>query len=212
MVEAKQSVPHFYVSHEYDMAGVLELRKQLNALLPENEKLSVNDFVLKAVALALRSFPNLNASVDLQKNEIVQFGHVNIGVAVAVENGLLTVVCRDTDAKSLRQISLEVKTMAGRAREGKVRPDEIEGSTFSISNLGMYGLDSFAAIINPPEAGILAVGAVRQAAVVVNGEVKVGMRMKATLSADHRVTDGAEGAQFMQGMAAYLEQPLKLLV
>jgi pyruvate dehydrogenase E2 component (dihydrolipoamide acetyltransferase) len=212
MTEVKQQVPHFYVSHEYDMKAVIDLRKQVNALLPEAEKISVNDFVVKAVALALRTFPNLNATVDTQKNEVIQYGHVNIGVAVAVENGLLTVVCRDADMKPLRLIGSEVKTMATKARQGKVRPDDIEGSTFSISNLGMYDVEDFIAIINPPEAAILAVGSAREVPVVVDGEVKPGVRMKATISVDHRVSDGAEAARFMQFLAQYLEQPLRLMV
>ena len=210
MVEAKNQVPHFYVSHEYDMAPVMELRKQINAMLPDNEKLSVNDFILKAVALTLRQFPNLNAS--LQGSEILRHGQVNVGVAVAVDGGLLTVVCRDTDRKPLRQISTEVKTMAGRAREGKVRPEDIEGSTFSVSNLGMFDVENFIAIINPPEAAILAVGSVREVPVVKNGQIVPGMRMKATVSVDHRVSDGAEAARFMQAMTPYLEEPLRLML
>ena len=210
MVEAKNQVPHFYVSHEYDMAPVMELRKQINAMLPDNEKLSVNDFILKAVALTLRQFPNLNAS--LQGSEILRHGQVNVGVAVAVDGGLLTVVCRDTDRKPLRQISTEVKTMAGRAREGKVRPEDIEGSTFSVSNLGMFDVENFIAIINPPEAAILAVGSVREVPVVKNGQIVPGMRMKATISVDHRVSDGAEAARFMQAMAPYLGEPVRLML
>ncbi len=210
MVESKTQLPHFYVTHEYDMAPVMELRKQLNALLPENEKLSVNDFILKAAALALRQFPNLNAS--LKEGAILRHGQVNMGVAVAVEGGLLTIVCRDADRKPLRLISIEVKTMAGRAREGKVRPEEIEGSTFSVSNLGMFDVEDFIAIINPPEAAILAVGSVREIPVVKNGQVVPGMRMKATISVDHRVSDGAEAARFMQAIATYLEEPLRLVV
>lgn len=212
MVEAKQQVPHFYVTYEYDMGAVIALRKQLNTLLPEDEKLSVNDFILKAVALTLRDYPNLNASIDLQKSEIVQHGDINIGVAVAVENGLLTVVCRNADFKSLRQISIEVKTMASRARDGKVKPDDIEGSTFSISNLGMFNVYEFIAIINPPEAAIMAIGAAQEMPVIVNGEVKSGMRMKATISVDHRVSDGAEAARFMQALAPFLEEPHRLLL
>jgi pyruvate dehydrogenase E2 component (dihydrolipoamide acetyltransferase) len=161
MTEAKQQVPHFYVSHEYKMEALMALRKQVNALLPETEKVSVNDFLIKAVSLALREFPNLNASVNTQKNEIIQHGAVNMGVAVAVEGGLLTIVCRDTDLKPLRQVATEIKTLVGRARDGKVRPDDIEGSTFSISNLGMYDVENFR-LINPPEAAILAVGSVRK--------------------------------------------------
>lgn len=210
MKEAKQQVPHFYVTSEYNLEPVMLLRKQINDMLPEGEKLSVNDFIIKAAALTLRQFPNLNASLD--GDEIVRHGQVNIGVAVAVEGGLLTVVSRDTDRKSLRQISVEVREMVSRARSGKVRPDDIEGSTFSVSNLGMYDVEHFIAIINPPEAGILAVGSAREVPVVREGEIVPGMMMKATISVDHRVSDGAEAAQFMQALTAYLHEPLRLLV
>lgn len=210
MVESHQQVPHFYVTHEYDVEALLGIRKQINETLPDDEKLSVNDFIVKGVALALREFPNLNAS--LTGGEIIRHGAVNIGVAVAVPGGLLTVVSRDSDQKPMRLLSKEIREMVARARAGKVRPEDIEGSTFSISNLGMYDVDEFTAIINPPEAAILAVGSARQVPVAVNGELKVGTRMKATLSADHRVTDGAEAAQFLQGLAKYLEQPLRLLI
>ena len=210
LVEVKQQVPHFYVTHDYKMEAVMEMRKQINGMLPEGEKLSVNDFLVKAVALALREFPNLNAS--LNGDAVLRHGAVNVGNAVAVEGGLLTVVCKDADQKSLRQISLEVRGMAGRVREGKVKPDDIEGSTFSISNLGMYDVEHFIAIINPPEAAILAVGSALEVPVVENGEIKPGWRMKATISVDHRVSDGAEAAQFMQALAKYLEKPLRLLL
>lgn len=210
MQEAKQQVPHFYVTHEYEMAAVMDLRKQANALLPDDEKISVNDFILKAVALALRQYPNLNAS--LQGDQVVRHGQVNVGVAVAVEGGLLTVVNRDTDRKPLRQIASEVRTTVARAREGKVRPEDIEGSTFSVSNLGMFDVEHFIAIINPPEAAILAVGSVREVAVVKDGVVQPGLRMKATISVDHRVSDGAEAAQFLQALALYLEEPLRLML
>jgi len=210
MTESKQQLPHFYVTHEYDMEALLGLRKQVNALLPEEEKLSVNDFIVKAVGLCLQRFPNLNAS--LKEGQLVRHGSVNVGVAVAVEGGLLTIVTRATDAKPLRTLSGEIRDLVSRARSGKVRPDDIEGSTFSISNLGMYDVEHFIAIINPPEAAILAVGSAREVPVVKDGQVTAGLRMKATLSADHRVTDGAEAAQFMQALADYLEQPLRLLV
>jgi pyruvate dehydrogenase E2 component (dihydrolipoamide acetyltransferase) len=212
MTEVKQQVPHFYVTHEYEMAAVMALRKQVNGLLPEGEKTSVNDYIVKAVALALREFPNLNASLDEANNQIVHHGQVNVGVAVAVENGLLTVVCKTTDLKSIRLISREVKEMALRAREGKVRPADIEGSTFSVSNLGMFDVESFIAILNPPEAAILAVGSARQVPVVEDGDIKPAWRMKATISVDHRVSDGAEAAQFLQALAKYLEEPLRLMV
>jgi pyruvate dehydrogenase E2 component (dihydrolipoamide acetyltransferase) len=210
LVESKQNLPHFYVSHEFKMDSLMSIRNQLNGYLPEGEKLSVNDFIVKATALSLRQFPNLNAA--LTGTEIVHYGHINIGVAVTVEGGLLTVVCKDADQKSIRQISFEVKTMAARVREGKVKPDDVEGSTFSTSNLGMYDVEDFIAIINPPEAAILAIGSAREMAVVESGQIKSGWRMKATISVDHRISDGAEAAQFMQAMSGFLENPARLLI
>jgi pyruvate dehydrogenase E2 component (dihydrolipoamide acetyltransferase) len=178
--------------------------------LTEEEKLSVNDFIVKAVALTLRQFPNLNAK--LMGDKIIRFGAVHVGVAVAVEGGLLTIVCKDADQKPLRQIAVEIKGMAKRVREGKVKTDDIEGSTFSISNLGMFDVESFVAIINPPETAILAIGSAKEVPVVENGEIKPGWRMKVTISVDHRISDGAEAAQFLQGLARFLEQPLYLLM
>lgn len=210
MVESKQQVPHFYVTRAYKMEKVMELRKQLNIYLPDDQKLTVNDFVIKAVALTLRQFSNLNATINGE--EITRYGHVNIGVAVSIEGGLLTITVKDADQKTLRLISMEVREMAARVRAGKVRTEDIEGSTFSISNLGMYDVDEFIAIINPPEAAILAIGSAQQVPVVEDGQVKVGVRMNATISADHRVTDGAEAARFMQALAAYLEDPLRLVL
>ncbi|RPI94593.1 MAG: 2-oxo acid dehydrogenase subunit E2 [Chloroflexi bacterium] len=210
MTESTTSVPHFYVTHEYKMDALMAMRKQINEYLGEDEKVSVNDFIIKAVALTLREFPNLNASFAGDK--VIRHGAVNVGVAVAVEGGLLTVVNRNTDQQPLRAISSEVKRMVAGAREGKVKPDDIQGSTFSISNMGMFDVENFAAIINPPEAGILAVGSARQVPVVENGEVKVGWRMKVTISVDHRVSDGAEAAQFLQKLAEFLENPVRMLV
>jgi len=210
LVESKQTIPHFYVTHEYKMEAVMEMRKQINAYLPDNEKVSVNDFIIKAAALTLRQFPNLNAT--LKGNEIIQFGHVNVSVAVTVPGGLMTVVVKDADAKSLRQISGEIKAMAGRARDGKVKPEDVDGSTFSTSNLGMYDVEEFIAIVNPPEAAILAIGSAKETPVVEGGQIKIGSRMKATISVDHRVSDGAEAAQFMQAMAGFLENPVRMLV
>ncbi|MBI3164839.1 MAG: 2-oxo acid dehydrogenase subunit E2 [Chloroflexi bacterium] len=210
LVESKQTIPHFYVTHEYKMEAVMEMRKQINAYLGDNEKVSVNDFIIKATALTLRQFPNLNAA--LKGNEIIQFGHVNVGVAVTVPSGLMTVVVKDADAKSLRQISGEIKAMAGRAREGKVKPEDVDGSTFSTSNLGMYDVEDFIAIVNPPEAAILAISSAREVPVVEGGQIKAGWRMKATISVDHRVSDGAEAAQFMQALAGFLENPVRMLV
>jgi len=210
LVESKTTIPHFYVTHEFKMDALMDMRKQVNAYLPDNEKVSVNDFILKAVALSLRQFPNLNAT--LKGNDIIQFGHVNVGVAVTVPGGLMTVVVKDTDQKTLRQISGEVKAMASRAREGKVKPEDVDGSTFSTSNLGMYDVEEFIAIVNPPEAGILAISSAREVPVVENGQIKAGWRMKATVSVDHRISDGAEAAQFMQALAGFLENPVRMLV
>ncbi|MHB8777851.1 MAG: dihydrolipoamide acetyltransferase family protein [Anaerolineales bacterium] len=210
LVESKATIPHFYMTHEFKMDALMDARRQINSFVPDNEKVSVNDFVLKGVALSLRQFPNLNATLNGDK--IVQFGHVNVGVAVTVPGGLMTVVVRDTDQKTLPQISAEVKAMAARAREGKVKPEDVDGSTFSTSNLGMYDVEDFIAIINPPEAGILAISSAREVPVVEGGQIKAGWRMKATISVDHRVSDGAEAAQFMQKLAEYLENPVRMLV
>jgi pyruvate dehydrogenase E2 component (dihydrolipoamide acetyltransferase) len=215
MAESKNSIPHFYVTHEYKADALVALRSQYNQIVPENEKLSVNDFIVKAVALALRQYPNLNAT--LNGNSVLRHGQVNIGIAVSVEGGLLTIVCREADQKPLRQISGEVKAMAARVRAGKVKPEDIEGSTFSISNMGMYEVENFAAIINPPEAAILAVGSARQVPVVAGADGRppdlgIGWRMKTTISVDHRVSDGVEAAKFMQALAVYLEEPLRLII
>lgn len=210
LVESKQNLPHFYVTREYKMDALLELRKQTNAYLPEGEKLSVNDFMLKAVALTLRQFPNLNAKLD--GTNIIRRGAINVGVAVTIDGGLMTVVCKDTDMKPLRVISAEVKAMAQRARDGKVKPEDVDGSTFSTSNMGMYDVENFAAIINPPEVGILAIASAREVPVVEGGQVKVANRMKATISVDHRVSDGAEAAKFMQALGTFIEEPLRLML
>jgi pyruvate dehydrogenase E2 component (dihydrolipoamide acetyltransferase) len=210
MSAAKQQIPHFYVTHKYDVAGLIALRKQINGLIPEQDKISLNDFIIKAVALTLRQYPNLNAS--LQGDQVVHHGQVNIGVAVAVEGGLLTVVCHNSDRKPLRQIATEVRTKVSRARQGKVRPEDIEGSTFSVSNMGMYDVEHFVAIINPPEAAILAIGSARQVPVFKDDEIVPGWRMKATVSVDHRISDGVEAAQFLKTLALYLEEPIRLLL
>ncbi len=210
MTEAKQTIPHFYVTTEIDMGAALDLRQQINALLPEERKVSVNDLVVKAAALALRQFPNLNASFAGDK--VIHKGHVNVGIAVAVEGGLLTVVVHDADQKPLAQIAAEAKAKIARARAGKVQGADIEGSTFSVSNLGMYDVDNFIAIINPPEAAILAVGSTREVPVVKNGALVPGQRMRLTCAADHRVSDGAEVARFLQAVKQPLEEPLRLVL
>ncbi len=210
MLESKLSVPHFYVTTEVDMAPALALRKEINALLDEDQKISVNDMIVKAAGLALRAFPNVNASFAGQK--LVRHTRINVGSAVAVEGGLTTVVQKDTDISTLSKIAADNKVMIGRAREGKIHPDDVQGGTFTVSNLGPWDVENFIAIINPPEAAILAVSTARQVPVVVDGEISVGVRMKATISADHRVTDGAEAAQFLQHFKQLLESPMRLLI
>ncbi len=210
MTQSKTTVPHFYVTSEIDMAAALDLRKQVNAALPDEEKVTVNDLIVKAAALALRDFPNLNAAYAGDK--LVRYNHINIGTAVAVEGGLLTVVQKNTDTSTLSKVAADNKTMIARARDGRVKPDDVEGATFTISNLGAFDVDHFIAIINPPDAAILAVGSAKQMPVVVDGELTIGLRMKATISADHRVTDGAEAARYLQTLKALLENPLRLLL
>jgi len=210
MTESKTTVPHFYVTSEVDMEAAMALRKEINAALPAESKVTVNDLIVKATALALRDFPNLNASYA--GNELVRYNNINIGTAVAVEGGLLTVVQKNTDKAKLSTIAADNKAMIGRARDGRVKPDDIQGATFTTSNLGAFDVDNFIAIINPPDAAILAVGSARMVPVVVDGELTVGTRMKMTISADHRVTDGAEAAQFLQTVKALLESPLLLLL
>jgi pyruvate dehydrogenase E2 component (dihydrolipoamide acetyltransferase) len=210
MTQSKQQAPHFYVTSEIDASPLVSFREELNALLPEEDKTSINDFVVKAAALTLAEFRNLNASI--QGDQVVRHGSVNIGVAVALEEGLLTVVARDADRKPLQALGREIREMVARARQGRVRPEDVEGSTFSVSNMGMYDVDHFIAIINPPEAAILAVGSVREEPVVREGQLAVGKRMKLTLSADHRVTDGVEAARFLQSLRRILEHPLRLVL
>jgi pyruvate dehydrogenase E2 component (dihydrolipoamide acetyltransferase) len=210
MVESKTTVPHFYVTTEIDMGPALVLRKQVNASLPDDRKVSVNDLIVKAAALTLRDFPNLNTTFAGDK--IIRHKRINVGSAVAIEGGLSTVVQKDTDTSTLSTVAADNRAMIARAREGKIRPDDVEGGTFTVSNLGIFDVDHFIAIINPPEAAILAVGSAREVPVVVDGQLAVGTRMKATISADHRVTDGAEAAEFMQRLKELLEQPLRLLV
>ncbi len=205
-----QFVPHFFVTSEIDMGPVLALRKQLNAGLTDDQKITVNDLVVKAAALALREFPNLNT--HFYGDKLVRHKRINIGIAVAVENGLINVVCKDADRRTLTDMSVKNKEMIAGAREGKVKPDDVEGATFTVSNLGAYDVEHFLAIINPPEAAILAVGSALEVPIVENGEIKIGVRMKATISVDHRVSDGAEGAQYLQRLKELLENPMRLLI
>lgn len=206
--ESKLSAPHFYVTMEVDMARAVALREELARA--EGLKVSVNDLVLRACARALVRFPAVNASWT--DEAVVTHADVHLGVAVALPEGLVTPVVRHADRKGVLDIGREVKELAARARERKLKPEEYGGSTFTVSNLGMMGVSAFTAIINPPEAAILAVGAVRTVPVVVDGRVEVGERMSVTLSADHRVVDGALAAAFLQEVRRLLESPISLFV
>ncbi len=203
-------VPHFYLTVEIDMGEAMALRKRINERFADRGiKVSPNDLIIKAVAAALRRHPFVNASWT--GDAIRLYDAVHIGVAVAVDEGLITPVVRDADRKGVGEIATEVRELAGRGRDKKLKPEEYSGSTFSISNLGMFGIEQFTAVINPPEAAILAVGAVEDRVVAVNGEVAVRPRMHVTLTCDHRVIDGATGAQFLQTLKGYLEDPMMMI-
>ncbi len=208
LAESKFTAPHFYLTMEIDMDNAIEARKAVNA--SGEVKISFNDFVVKAVAMALRKHPKVNAS--WLGDKIRYYNYINVGVAVAVEEGLLVPVVRNTDQKGLAQISDEVRIFAGKAKDKKLQPADWEGNTFTISNLGMFGIDEFTAIINAPDACILAVGGIKQTPVVKNGQIVVGNVMKVTLSCDHRVVDGAVGSAFLQTVKANLENPVNMLV
>lgn len=208
--ESKQTVPHFYLTVESRIDALLEARKKVNDEADGKYKLSVNDFVIKACALALKKVPQANAAWT--DEAILKFENADISVAVATPNGLITPIVKEAENKSLASISTEVKDLAKRARDGKLAPHEFQGGTFSVSNLGMYGITEFSAIINPPQACILAIGAGIEKPVVNNGRIEVGTTMKVTLSCDHRVVDGAVGAEFLQAFQNYIENPVLLFV
>ena len=208
LVESKFSAPHFYLTMSIDMDAAVAARGRLNEL--SKIKISFNDIVIKAVAVALKQHPKVNSSWLEDKIRINH--HVNIGVAVAVEEGLLVPVVRFADTKPLSQIATEVKDFAERARNKKLQPADWEGNTFTISNLGMFGIEEFTGIINPPDACLLAIGGITQTPVVKNGEIKIGNVMKVTMSCDHRAVDGATGAAFLQTLKSLLEEPLRMLV
>ncbi len=212
MTEAKQHVPHFYATVEVRMDAAMALRKQLNGQLEdEGVKLSVNDFVMKACAVALRSYPNLNALYTTRGVELHE--KVNMAMAVALDQGLITPVIRDIGSKGLAAISGESKDLATRARDGKLQPDEYQGGTITVSNMGMFGIESFTAIINPPQAAIVAVSSIaRRPDYDENGEVVPASMMKLTLSADHRIANGRDGAMYMAEVKRVLENPVMLMV
>ena len=206
--ESKFTAPHFYVTMDIDMDNAIAARKAMNA--SGEVKISFNDLVVKATALALKKHPAVNSS--WMEDFIRINDHVHIGVAVAIEDGLLVPVLRHADQMALSHISTSVKDLAGKAKDKKLQPSDWEGNTFTISNLGMFGVEEFTAIVNPPDAGILAVGGIKQVPVVKDGQVVPGNVMKVTLSLDHRVADGASGAAFLQSLKAYLENPVTMLV
>ncbi|TPE46322.1 pyruvate dehydrogenase complex dihydrolipoamide acetyltransferase [Pontibacter mangrovi] len=208
LAESKFSAPHFYLTMEIDMDKAIEARTSINEVAPV--KVSFNDLVIKAAAAALRQHPAVNSS--WLGDKIRYNKHINIGVAVAVEEGLLVPVVRNADYKSLSAISAEVKDLGGKAKSKKLQPSDWEGNTFTISNLGMFGIEEFTAIINPPDACIMAVGGIKQIPVVKNGNIQIGNVMKVTLSCDHRVVDGAVGSAFLQTFKNLLENPVRILV
>ncbi|MEJ5153687.1 pyruvate dehydrogenase complex dihydrolipoamide acetyltransferase [Gluconobacter wancherniae] len=211
LTESKTQVPHFYVSVDIELDELLALRAKLNATSQDNAyKISVNDMMIKAVALALRKLPGLN--VQFTDAETLHFENIDISMAVSITDGLITPIIRGADSKSLREISRETKDLAKRARAGKLKPDEFQGGTFSISNMGMFGVRDFAAIINPPQAGILAIASGEKRAVVKDGQIAIATVMTATLSVDHRAVDGALGAQWLNALRDIVQNPYSLVV
>ena len=212
MAESKQTVPHFYLTVDYEIDALLEARKAINALAEKakGSKVSVNDMVIKACAMALRDHPDVNASWS--EEAMIQYNTVDIAVAVATDRGLVTPIVRNAELKGLGRIAADMKDLAARAREGKLKLDEFQGGGFTISNLGMYGIKDFLAIINPPQSAILAVGAGEERVVVRNGQMVIRNVMSCSLSVDHRVVDGALGATFLQTLRSYIEQPATMLL
>jgi pyruvate dehydrogenase E2 component (dihydrolipoamide acetyltransferase) len=211
LTESKQSVPHYYLTIDVDIAPLADAREAMNAQLEsQNEKVSLNDLIIKAAAMTLQRFPEVNAS--WMDKEIHYHQVVDVSVAVAIEDGLMTPVIRDADRKGVAEIAREVRELAARARDRKLQPEEMTNGTFSISNLGMFGIEEFSAVINPPEAAILAVGTIRNEPVVEGGAIVAARRMRFTMSCDHRIIDGATGAKFMAALKATIESPLTMLL
>jgi len=210
MTESKTTVPHFYITFDIHMTNAMQMREQLNALAADDEKISVNDLVIAAVARTLKKWRMFNASY--RGDHLEMHAAINIAIAVAREDGLLTPVLHDVDKKTLKEIAREARALAERTRANKMRAEDLAGGTFTLSNLGMFGVQEFSAIINPPEAAILAVAAVRKTPVVAGDAVGIAQMMKATLSVDHRVADGAQAAQMMRDLKMLLENPVNLLL
>jgi pyruvate dehydrogenase E2 component (dihydrolipoamide acetyltransferase) len=210
LTESKQTIPHFYLTVKCQIDTLLQLRAEVNTSREKDHRISVNDFVIKALAMALHTTPDAN--VMWMGDTMRQFHTVDLSVAVAIEGGLVTPIIKHAELKTLSQISTEMKDLALRARDGKLKPEEFQGGTFSLSNLGMYGIDEFSAIINPPQAGILAVGAGVKHPTVAGDEVKIATIMTATLSVDHRAIDGAVGAKLLGNFKKFIESPVRMLV
>ncbi|MGI8476296.1 MAG: dihydrolipoamide acetyltransferase family protein, partial [Thermomicrobiales bacterium] len=211
MTEAKQQIPHFYVTSDVDMDAAMAFREQVNAQLTDDAaKISYNDMIVKAAAMALREFPNLNTT--LEGDTLYDHPNIDVNIAVAIEGGLIAPFIPDADQKSLGTIARTAKDLIGRARNGGLQPGEFQGGTFTISNLGMYDVEEFIAIINPPQAAILAIGSISETPVVKDGQIAVGHRMKITLSCDHRVSDGAEAAKFLLVVKRHLQTPMLLAI
>jgi pyruvate dehydrogenase E2 component (dihydrolipoamide acetyltransferase) len=208
LAESTGPIPHFYLTAEYDVTNLLSLREQINEI--EGIKTSVNDFIVRAAALALRHHPNVNASWG--DEAITQHGEIHIGIAVSTPEGLITPVVRNADQKSVTDISNEVRALADKAKNRKLTPNDYQGSTFTISNLGAWGIEQFTAIINPPNVAILAIGAASAQPVVIDRQVVIRDRVKVTMSCDHRVVDGALGAEYLRTLRSYLEQPVRLVL
>jgi pyruvate dehydrogenase E2 component (dihydrolipoamide acetyltransferase) len=214
LAQSKFTAPHFYLTVDIDVGRAVEVREELNRAAEDRgrPRISFNDLITKACAMALREHPYVNASYLAEEGEIRKHNHVHIGIAVAIDEGLITPVIRNADRKGLAQIAGETRELAERARNRDLEPEEFEGATFTTSNLGMFGIEEFTAIINPPNGAILAIGEIRDTPVVEDGEVVPGKRMKVTLSCDHRVVDGAVGARFLDTVRAYLEEPTTMLL
>lgn len=208
LAESKYSAPHFYLTIELDMENAMAARKAINAAI-EPDKISINDLVIKAAAAALEKHPQVNAS--WMGDKIRYNEHIHMGVAVAVDEGLLVPVVRFANTKSMKAINAEVRDLAGKARDKKLQPKDWEGNTFTISNLGMFGIEEFTAIINPPDSAILAIGTIVEKPVVKNGEIVIGHTMKVTMSCDHRIVDGAVGSEFLRTFRKYMENPVMIL-
>lgn len=216
LLESKQSVPHFYLSCELNITKLQELRVSINEVAPLDEKgaptykISVNDLIIKATAMALKKVPEANSSWS--DDAVLIYNNIDISMAVAIDGGLITPIIKNADQKTIQAISLEAKQLAKKARDGKLQPEEFQGGSFSISNLGMFGIDNFAAIVNPPQSCILAVARAVEKPIVENGQIKIAQMMNITLSSDHRSVDGAVGAEFLKALRKYIENPILMLL